>query len=182
MGFEHVLMFIQDIEAVLQNWKDHITSSHYIFYFAPKGAPRSMLIFEGSPVSVKDPRLRKIPFPIQRPTFVETKHVQQALSTVEFFRISETEQIVSSTIASEVSKGVESIFLQEPKPVPKTAATRQEDPIYAPIKAGNLDEVKRLLESDANYSLLVPENPEEVMTPIFAACLSTNFEIVQYLL
>jgi len=93
----------EDIEAILQEWKEHINSSQFIFYFAPKGAPRSMLIFEGSPLQAKDPRLKKIPFAIKRPTFLETKIVQQTLSTAEFFKQSDqppTTNTISETASA----------------------------------------------------------------------------------
>lgn len=109
---------------------------------------------------------------------METKYVHQSLSTIDFFKPSEAslQPPPVSTEPTPVPKAKEEKKTKrEPTPPP-----RQEDPIYAPIREGKLDEIKKLLEGDANYELVIPKNADELLTPLFVSLTLKNDEIITY--
>eukprot|EP01113_Clastostelium_recurvatum_P013158 TRINITY_DN16919_c0_g1_i1.p1 TRINITY_DN16919_c0_g1~~TRINITY_DN16919_c0_g1_i1.p1 ORF type:complete len:715 (-),score=163.90 TRINITY_DN16919_c0_g1_i1:11-2134(-) len=55
------------------------------------------------------------------------------------------------------------------------------DPLYLAIRASNLPEIRRLLEEDIDYELMVPESDANVPTPIFEACQYGDLDVIAYL-
>lgn len=111
--------------------------------------------------------------------------MHQSLSTIDFFKpvvqnveaIPETENI--SKVKDEKVKKVEQVEAKKERaktPPPK----KQEDPIYAPIREGKLEDIKKLLEGETQYELSIPDNADEVLTPLFVALSLKNNEIFTY--
>ncbi|GJP67746.1 hypothetical protein CLOP_g24524 [Closterium sp. NIES-67] len=86
---------VKDIRALLQQWQPYLHRAQFIFVHAPS-ANRAALFgtaaeahasqgAAGAPVllSARDPRVRRVPFPVRRPTFKEALRVARTLAHVQ---------------------------------------------------------------------------------------------------
>lgn len=96
----------RDIQELLASWAQHLASAQLVFVHAPSSNSKAIFGTTGnagtpgaptSPLMASDPRVRRVPFMTQRPTFSEIKRVARLLSSVFEVR---PEQVVSPAEAA----------------------------------------------------------------------------------
>lgn len=96
----------RDIQELLASWAQHLASAQLVFVHAPSSNSKAIFGTTGnagtpgaptSPLMASDPRVRRVPFMTQRPTFSEIKRVARLLSSV--FEVP-AEQVVSPAEAA----------------------------------------------------------------------------------
>lgn len=161
----------EDVARTLEEWKDQIISSDLIFLFAPN-QNRSYFYYEKSPLQKGDSRIRGIPFPTIRPSFVELKRIHYILSTVEI------KQIQQKTIEDNI---VHIKDIPEPDQSSVSLDTvGSTDLLLEAIRARNISEITRLIDEE-NYVQPIPLVPESFVPSIFAAVSLEFLDIVELL-
>lgn len=87
ISIPHVVCYAQaalerDIQSTLAEWQPLLLKTDLIFVHAP--AVNGNAVFAGphAPLRLSDPRVRKVPFIVRRPTFSEAKRVVHQLLQV----------------------------------------------------------------------------------------------------
>ena len=79
------LVFLQEIQDLLESWADHINEASAIFLRAPSYNKSIFFGGRAAPLAKKDPRIRTLPFATRRATFREVQRVHEVLSTVPVY-------------------------------------------------------------------------------------------------
>ena len=72
----------RDIQATLAEWQPLLRDADLIFVHAPAVNGNAVFAGPGAPLRLSDPRVRRIPFVVRRPTFSEVKRVVHQLLQV----------------------------------------------------------------------------------------------------
>ncbi|XP_021943085.1 ankyrin repeat and zinc finger domain-containing protein 1 [Folsomia candida] len=138
--------FAQHVQDLMEAWKGRVSACPVIFYRAV-GSSSNVLFGGKSPLFQRsEQRLRTIPFPTNRPTFLELKRVQSLLTTLHVYDDREqflSEHLVSKTPTSKSPKKTKKIDRAKSKS-PKRV---QDDPCPNVINSENSD------SSDCNDEL-----------------------------
>jgi hypothetical protein len=79
---QEAVRFDELVVEFFDSWRTHLDECSLLFIFAPSANLHSFF-HKGSPLVKSDPRLRKIPFNLRRPSFAECGRVHKVLTTVE---------------------------------------------------------------------------------------------------
>ncbi len=72
----------RDIQATLTEWSPLLANTDLIFVHAPAVNGNAVFAGPNAPLKLSDPRVRKVPFIVRRPTFSEAKRVVHQLLQV----------------------------------------------------------------------------------------------------
>lgn len=167
----------RDIGELLTAWTQHLAAAQLIFVHAPSSNNKT--VFGASPGGVgtgplvaTDPRVRRVPFMTQRPTFSEVKRVARLLSTVFHVPPEQLQQPSNATEAAVDDTGKEARRNADPSKAPvlelklteppraqhhdepivsqntgQTAVQGHTMPLHRAAKSGDPDRVNQLLEA-----------------------------------
>eukprot|EP00759_Apiculatamorpha_spiralis_P031528 PhF_6_TR3338/c0_g1_i1/m.4715 len=79
----HEKKWIEEIKETVTSWKEHIDNACVILVTAPGPQNIKIVCYSGSPVSMEDRRVCRVPIPTHRPVFSQVQHVYETLSTCE---------------------------------------------------------------------------------------------------
>eukprot|EP01130_Rhizamoeba_saxonica_P010481 TRINITY_DN4292_c0_g1_i1.p1 TRINITY_DN4292_c0_g1~~TRINITY_DN4292_c0_g1_i1.p1 ORF type:complete len:612 (-),score=161.83 TRINITY_DN4292_c0_g1_i1:158-1993(-) len=170
MRRHHTAKFIEDVETVLDDWREDLDACDLIFLFAPS-QNMSYFRFPTSPVQKDDPRVRNVPFTAARPTLFEVKRILHLLIHVElepYYPSTSFETESAESVAEEEFVLIEDeIVTEEPE---------LEDLLYTAIEQDNFDEFVSLIES--GYQ----QPPDSEYGPLYLACKLNRLSIIEYIL
>ncbi|GAX75474.1 hypothetical protein CEUSTIGMA_g2917.t1 [Chlamydomonas eustigma] len=160
----------KDVQELLHAWSPHLAAAQLIFVSAPSS--NSKAVFgtaadrETSPLSSSDPRVRRVPFMTQRPTFSEVKRVVRVLASVFEIPSEVIEKQRQQVLEAEAAAAAHADSQRQQKaeqreaatkPVPSTLALQIEAlqdapigrsmPLHRAARSGDADRVTMLLTS-----------------------------------
>ena len=171
----------EDIHETILEWKQYFQSSCLILLSCPK-TMKSTVFADAveSVVARDDPRIRKIPFDVGRPTFESVCVSHQVLCTVILRETGpvppgsankEKESPVSNSASDKVTIDSTSVLKKEDEP--------KEDPViplsklHEACRDGNMQEVLEFLDSDDVLDQINQAAGPDFMTPLHFAAQST---------
>ena len=115
----------EDLWQLLQAWSDEIGTCHLLLASISKNM-RPVLFAKESPVDKGDPRLRWVPFAVQKPTLDEVKRVHRVASVVYVRNVDE------AVTADEIEPEGLGIIFEEERDVLEKEATKAQFPPHPP--------------------------------------------------
>lgn len=167
------LVVVQDIRELLTSWSEHLQLASHIFVYAPSSNAQTLFGGENLVLDRNDRRIRRIPFTTRRPTMKEAKRISYLLSSLQGLELDTLER--SDGVGALRGEDSSNVLPQTGKPLHKKSKSRQveshaaaeqvedsrivleEDPGLTPLhiaaKAGDTEQVMKLLEEDADPCL-----------------------------
>ncbi|ELR22229.1 ankyrin repeat and zinc finger domain protein, putative [Acanthamoeba castellanii str. Neff] len=204
----HEAQLQREIRELLAKWKPYFDASALVFYYLPGGGiNRHMFFYEGSPLGTKkgrgrgaNPKLRSIPFPIERPSVTAIQKAHEILSTIEIEDEEQHDPVVEPVLPqattparpspeTDTTSGVEQVdhrplaHSQEGRSDEerKEEEQRAEAEIIDAVRANDARLIEELFERVADTDLLIGAGSSD-LTPLYVACELANADLVNLLL
>ena len=166
----------QEIQDLIRSWQKEFDSADCIFLSVAQTS-RSIFFGGNSPVfQATDPRIRKIPFATQRPTFQEVQRVHRVLSTVYF------SPHVVNQLRPEVRPTTPAVVVAPvvAEPIPIVQPPQPETLLVEACNAGDMENVIELLEKE---NVCINEwSLRSMTTALHRASEANHLELIRYLL